>query len=195
MKKRTLDSEYVSSFCLEMALLLHAGIGTEDGLYLLAEDETNKKTKKMLEQMAETLADGRSAAMTIGGAVTWGVMQHRIDEQYEEIAQDRKEILQDQQLLASLKGLEVGTSSAVSYMQTALSALDEVKTTWEGFYGVIENAVKELDKAEKSATAVLKQIFTETAKKQWADAHEMAEKLLDTKIQIEDKGVIGDKAA
>ena len=25
MKKRTLDSEYVSSFCLEMALLLHAG--------------------------------------------------------------------------------------------------------------------------------------------------------------------------
>ncbi len=138
---------------------------------------------------------GVGAAMTIGGAVTWGVMQHRIDEQYEEIAQDRKEILQDQQLLASLKGLEVGTSSAVSYMQTALSALDEVKTTWEGFYGVIENAVKELDKAEKSATAVLKQIFTETAKKQWADAHEMAEKLLDTKIQIEDKGVIGDKAA
>lgn len=60
MKKRTLDSEYVSSFCLEMALLLHAGIGTEDGLYLLAEDETNKKTKKMLEQMAETLADGRT---------------------------------------------------------------------------------------------------------------------------------------
>lgn len=60
MKKRTLDSEYVSSFCLEMALLLHAGIGTEDGLYLLAEDEINKKTKKMLEQMAETLADGRT---------------------------------------------------------------------------------------------------------------------------------------
>ena len=41
MKKRTLGSEYVSSFCLEMALLLHAGISTEDGLYLLSEDETN----------------------------------------------------------------------------------------------------------------------------------------------------------
>lgn len=60
MKKRTLSSEYVSSFCLEMSLLLHAGIGTEDGLYLLAEDETNKKTKKMLEEMAEMLADGRA---------------------------------------------------------------------------------------------------------------------------------------
>ena len=65
MKKRTLNSEYVSSFCLEMALLLHAGIGTEDGLYLLAEDETDKKTKKMLEQMAETLADGRTLSEAV----------------------------------------------------------------------------------------------------------------------------------
>ena len=138
---------------------------------------------------------GVGAAMVIGGAVTWGVMQHRIDKQYKEIAQDRREVLQDKQLLASLKGLETGTSSAVGYMQTALSALDEVKTTWEGFYKVINDAVKELDKAEKSATAVLKQVFTEAAKKQWTDAHEMAQKLLDTEIEADDKGVIGDKVA
>ena len=138
---------------------------------------------------------GVGAAMVIGGAVTWGVMQHRIDKQYKEIAQDRREVLQDKQLLASLKGLETGTSSAVGYMQTALSALDEVKTTWEGFYKVINDAVKELDKAEKSATAVLKQVFTEAAKKQWTDAHEMAQKLLDTEIETDDKGVIGDKVA
>ncbi len=138
---------------------------------------------------------GVGAAMAIGGAVTWGVMQQRIDKQYEEIAQERREILQDQQLLASLKGIETGTSSAVDYMQTALSALDEVKTTWEGFYKVIEDAVKDLDKAEKSATAVLKKIFTEAAQKQWKDAHELAQKLLDTKIELDDKGVIGDKVA
>ena len=47
MRKRTLSNEYVSSFCLEMSLLMHAGIGTEDGLYLLVEDETNTKNKKM----------------------------------------------------------------------------------------------------------------------------------------------------
>ena len=60
MKKRTLGSEYVSSFCLEMALLLHAGISTEDGLYLLSEDETNKKNKRMLEEMAQMLGEGRA---------------------------------------------------------------------------------------------------------------------------------------
>lgn len=46
MKKRMLSNEYVSSFCLELSLLLHSGIGIEDGLYLLMEDETDKKIKK-----------------------------------------------------------------------------------------------------------------------------------------------------
>lgn len=59
MSKKTLSNEYVSSFCLEMSLLLHAGIGIEDGLYLLIEDETDKKTKKILNQVADLLAEGR----------------------------------------------------------------------------------------------------------------------------------------
>lgn len=59
MKKKALSNEYVSSFCLEMSLLMHAGIGTEDGLYLLIEDESDKKTKRILEELAELVADGR----------------------------------------------------------------------------------------------------------------------------------------
>ncbi len=58
MSKRVLSNEYVSAFCLEMALLLHAGIGTEDGLYLLAEDEPSNANKKMLKHMAEVVGDG-----------------------------------------------------------------------------------------------------------------------------------------
>ncbi len=54
-----LSNEYVSSFCLEMALLLHAGIGTEDGLYLLAEDEDDKKTKQMLTGLADKVSEGQ----------------------------------------------------------------------------------------------------------------------------------------
>ena len=58
MSKKILSNEYISSFCLEMSLLMHAGIGTEDGLYLLSEDETDRKNKKMLTGMAEYLAEG-----------------------------------------------------------------------------------------------------------------------------------------
>lgn len=59
MKKKRLGNEYISSFCMEMSLLLHAGIGTEDGLYLLMEDETDKNCREMLQVMAEGLAEGR----------------------------------------------------------------------------------------------------------------------------------------
>lgn len=58
MSKRMLNNEYVSAFCLEMSLLLHSGIGTEDGLYLLAEDEPNKKNREMIRGMAEVVAEG-----------------------------------------------------------------------------------------------------------------------------------------
>lgn len=60
MKKRILSNEYVSSFCLEMSLLLHAGIGIEDGLYLLIEDEKDKTMRKMLKGMTDTLEEGRA---------------------------------------------------------------------------------------------------------------------------------------
>ena len=70
MKKKTLSSEYVSSFCLEMSLLVHAGINTEDGLYLLAEDEKDRKIKKMLTELAGLLSEGRpfsEALREVGG--------------------------------------------------------------------------------------------------------------------------------
>ena len=57
MSKQTVSNEYVSAFCLEMSLLLHAGIGIEDGLYLLIEDEKDKKSKKMLEQLADLVTE------------------------------------------------------------------------------------------------------------------------------------------
>lgn len=57
MKK--LSNEYVSSFCLEMSLLIHSGIGVEDGLYLLIEDEEDKKIKEMLNSLVDKVAAGQ----------------------------------------------------------------------------------------------------------------------------------------
>lgn len=59
MSKKKFTNEYVSSFCLEMSLLLHAGIGIEDGLYLLIEDEGDKRARKILNRLADLLAEGR----------------------------------------------------------------------------------------------------------------------------------------
>lgn len=138
---------------------------------------------------------GTGAAMVIGGAVTWGVMQEKINKQYREIAEDRKEINTDQQLLASLGGIESGVTSAVTYMETAISALSEVRSMWDGFRKVIEGTITDMKNAEKGAGAVVKEMFTDAAQRQWEDAHEIAKKLLDTKIEVKDEGTMGDEAA
>jgi type IV pilus assembly protein PilC len=63
MKKKIIaTNEFISYFCLELSLLLHAGIQIEDGLYLLAEDETDQKRKELLEQIAESVAGGTALA-------------------------------------------------------------------------------------------------------------------------------------
>jgi hypothetical protein len=138
---------------------------------------------------------GTGAAMVVGGAVTWGVIQGKINNQYNEIANDRKDISADKQLLVSLKGLESGTTSAVNNMTIALTALDQVKTMWTGLKNVIRDTVTKLNDAENSATAIMKEVFTTTAQKQWADADTMAQSLLGVNIKVEDKGKVGDEIA
>jgi len=59
MKKKTLSNEELSAFCLQISLLIHAGINLADGMYLLAEDEQDETKKAMLFQMAKVLEEGR----------------------------------------------------------------------------------------------------------------------------------------
>lgn len=60
MKKTVVSNEYISVFCLQIALLLHAGIHLADGVHLLAEDEQDADCRAVLTAMAETLDEGKS---------------------------------------------------------------------------------------------------------------------------------------
>ncbi len=96
MSKRVLSNEYVSAFSLEMALLLHSGIGTEDGLYLLAEDEADKKNKQMLKDMAEVVSEGHPFSEAIRKAgcfpryvtdmIDTGEMTGRLEQSFRSLA-------------------------------------------------------------------------------------------------------------
>jgi len=70
MKKTMLSNEYISAFCLQISLLIHAGIGMSDGMHLLAEDEQNSSLKELLLQMSGSLDEGKqlSEAMKETGA-------------------------------------------------------------------------------------------------------------------------------
>ena len=65
MRRKVMSHESVSAFCLEMALLVHAGISAEDGLYLLAEDAADAKEEKMLTEMAQVLGEAKPLSQAV----------------------------------------------------------------------------------------------------------------------------------
>ena len=68
MKEIRLESGEISSLCMELSLLFHAGIGVSDGLHLLAEE--NPQNRELLEGMAKQADLGKplSEAMQASGA-------------------------------------------------------------------------------------------------------------------------------
>lgn len=65
MKKTVFSNEYISVFCLQIALLLHAGIHLADGVHLMAEDDRDKECGAVLRSLAESLDEGK----TLSGAM------------------------------------------------------------------------------------------------------------------------------
>jgi len=62
MKNTNLNHREIADICQELALLLHSGVQTANGLTLLAEGETVPEAKAMLSQMAEQMDNGKSLA-------------------------------------------------------------------------------------------------------------------------------------
>ena len=60
MKK--LSNEEISFFCLELSLMLHAGVGVGEGLCLLAEETRDDETRSFLTDMADCLDQGTPLA-------------------------------------------------------------------------------------------------------------------------------------
>ena len=54
---------------------------------------------------ASLLVAGTGGLLIVGGAVTWGVMQSKINAQFDEIAKDQKELDDDKRQLVALQGL------------------------------------------------------------------------------------------
>lgn len=58
MKTMELTNLEIADLCRELALLLHAGVRLDDGLFLLAEEEQNPPYKSLLTQLARGVSEG-----------------------------------------------------------------------------------------------------------------------------------------
>jgi type IV pilus assembly protein PilC len=58
MKQKTLNSTYLSAFCLEVYLFLHAGVSISDGLQMLRDDDNDSASKALMDQLFIKLEEG-----------------------------------------------------------------------------------------------------------------------------------------
>jgi len=58
MKQKTLSSAYLSAFCLEVSLFLHAGISISDGLHMLRDDDNDSKSKVLIDGLFKATEQG-----------------------------------------------------------------------------------------------------------------------------------------
>lgn len=65
MKHKWLSDEYLSSLCMELSLLFHAGINVADGAHLLLEDQTDEDSRGLLQQIAEGLDQNQPLSLAM----------------------------------------------------------------------------------------------------------------------------------
>ena len=67
-KKRPLGAEELSVFCLQLSLMLHAGIGSEESVGILAGDARTPEEKNLLTGVHQALTEGESLSRALEGA-------------------------------------------------------------------------------------------------------------------------------
>lgn len=130
---------------------------------------------------------GTGALLVIGGAVTWGIMQKKINEQFEEVAKDQEELESDKKQLVALQGLSTASNQAIQYTTDASSALSEFRTTWSLFEGELKGVSEKLQHAEDSLSTIVEGSFTEAAAREWEDATKLAQSLVEAPVSVPTK--------
>lgn len=145
---------------------------------------------------AGVVVAGAGVAAIIGGAVTWGVMQHKINEQFDEIAKDQKELTLDKQQLVALQGLATSTNSVISSISLATQAIADFRTSWGVFQGELQGVVDKLNAGENSLSTLIAGTFTSAAQQEWNLAMQFAQSLIDQNPKSESHETsIGSNAA
>jgi predicted nucleic acid-binding Zn-ribbon protein len=129
------------------------------------------------------------AAGIIGGAVTWGIMQHKVNEQFDEIAADQQEKSDDQRQIVALQGLQMASNNAVSSIEMATQSLSKLQTQWGTFQGELEDVVTQLESAEQAVSVIVQSVFTSAVQTEWSAAIATANNLVNAKVEIQTQTV------
>jgi len=126
---------------------------------------------------ASLLVAGTGGLLIVGGAVTWGVMQSKINAQFDEIAKDQKELDDDKRQLVALQGLASASNQSIQYVSDATNALSDFRTSWGVFKGELQGVLSKLEAAEAALSTIVAGAFTAAAASEWDLATQFAQSL------------------
>ncbi len=125
----------------------------------------------------------------VGGAVTWGIIQGQINDDYDKIANDQKEKDADNQQIIALQGLSLASSLAVNAIEIATSTLSDFETTWKIYGDHLQSVINELRSNNPISKIAKEKITSNIARRRWDNAVELAKELSGTKVTIETKNI------
>ena len=134
---------------------------------------------------ASLIVSGIGAAAIVGGAVTWGVMQAKINGQFDEIAEDQKKISDDKRQLVALQGLSLAANSAISSIATATAALSDVKVMWTMFQNELQGTMDKLDKTDENLSSIVNKAYVIAAQNEWNLAVQFAQQLSGMNVPVQ----------
>lgn len=123
-------------------------------------------------------------SMVIGGAVTWGVMQEKINKANRDIADFTARISEDNKTILALDSLGAAAHTCLSSADDAISNLTDFATTWVTFGKSLRATMSALEKGGKEAYGALLGMDLDEAQENWDDAKEYAKKLSEVPSDI-----------
>jgi hypothetical protein len=122
--------------------------------------------------------------MLIGGAVTWGVFQNKLNKASREIIEYQHKITENNKTIVALNTLSGGVDQAISNANSAVSNMTNFAASWLTFSNSLKETIYALERGGSDATKILLAMDMETAREQWDDVKGYAKGLLEVPTEV-----------
>lgn len=122
--------------------------------------------------------------MVVGGSVTWGVMQSKINKANQEIQDLRKNIAADQQTIVALNTLGDAADVVLSSAQNAVNNMTNFAATWATLGRSLQATYTALEQGGQESYSALLAMDLDEAEENWKDVKEYVKKLSDVDPEV-----------
>lgn len=117
------------------------------------------------------------ASMVVGGAVTWGVMQEKINKANRNIVDYTAKIAEGNKTILALDSLGTAAHTCLDSADSAIQNLTDFAATWTTFGSSLRATMAALEQGGKEALSALLKMDLDEAQENWDDAKDYAKKL------------------